>query len=230
MKDADPWIPPLPEVDAQGRVLSLRDEMEAWAAGNPLPARLLLRYGENTRRDQLTSAFVRATGYGFVALLPSAVLAAWVKSFTYAGRGGPIAFFVSLLAVCVWGFVKDFTTSGLTSRWASWLDFETRSWRSRESYLDSRRPDKTAEVPLDELALVCYFEGPDNPKPHEVAVYKLADFKKAKRLGDLQWLIFVHQSSEEADAFAFAKCLAGLWGIECWEWIGGYTSEIRRLA
>lgn len=243
---------PLPGVSAEGRVtpvpgdlqggdalmsqrhggnavLYQRDAAATLAACTPLPERLLLRHGVQTRKDRRGSAIAQGVVYAIVAVLPVMLVMSLIKSAFSAKKAGLLILgSAAVLGIALRGAWTAYREPGGEWELSHWIDFTDRHWRARKVYTDESRPLQTASLPLGTLALICYTTHWENSVTYDVGLCKAADCVKAEyeypaTLDDL------HSADSEDESLRFARSLAALWGVACWQHVGGSQPKLVAL-
>ncbi|WP_124540528.1 hypothetical protein [Piscinibacter terrae] len=203
---------------------------ELLAACTPLPARLLLSHAIQTLQDRKKSAMAQAWLYALLGVFPVLFALGFLVQYMGASRGFAgtcfVAVMIGLMMKGYWKVIRD-----PEKAWerVHWLDFEARTWEARRSFLDGRLPEQRATVPMDELVLLCFVQQWEHSDSYDVGLCKLSELKASER--DVPGCLnIIHSADQESEAHDFARALAALWGIDCWEFAGGIPPSKRKLA
>jgi hypothetical protein len=242
-RGADPKPRVLPNVSADGMVtteddadyacgaiMSLRhggtDVLSGYSAqyvlqaSTPLPPRMLLAYAMQTLEDRKKGAQAEAFVHAVVASLPALLVMGLLRSMGASKEFTLFSFIVIMLGVMLRAFWNEIRDPEKAWRLTKWLDFETRTWNARRSFLDGNLPDHTASIPLAELALVCFVHQWEQGASYDVGLCKTTELKFCERSGPAI-LNVIHSADEESAAHDFGRALAALWGIDCWKELPG---------
>ncbi len=202
---------------------------EVLAACTPLPARLLLGFAVQTKRDRLNGAIAQALLYLLLATFPALLVGAFRRNITDSRSFALGALVVMVVAAMAWAFTREMLAPGKVWERTQWIDFERRVWCARKSHPDGSLQTEYAIVPLDELVLVCFVAYWEQGQSFDVGLCKRTEIK-GRDFNDPHYLNRVHTSDTQPEAHAFACALAARWGLECWQLTGGMTPQKRRLA